>query len=143
MKQLFFIVFLGLMHYSCNRTNTVLPETLAGNWRMTLVKVNATGAITTKPSSITGEVEITFTPASTTNGSFIGRTPTNDIMKNDYSIGTNQSITIPVLSMTKVAETTWGHEFVDNIRSSKEYHFENCYTLKIITENKMLTFKKR
>ena len=144
MKQLpFLVVLLGLLHYSCNRTNIVVPETLAGNWRMTLIRVNATGSITTKPPTITGEVEITFTPESTTTGSFIGRTPTNDILKNDYSTGANQSISIPVLSMTKVAETSWGNEFVDNIRSSQEYSFENCYTLKIITANKTLTFKKR
>ncbi len=144
MKQLFFLVImLGLTHYSCNRSNTVVPETLAGNWRMIVVTVNATGSVTTKPPSITGEVEITFTPASTANGSFMGRTPTNDIMQNEYSIGDNQSISIPVLSMTKVAETSWGNEFVDNIRSSEEYSFENCYTLKIRTANKTLTFKKR
>ena len=144
MKQtLFLLILIGFTYYSCNRKDTVVPETLAGNWRMIIVKVNATGAVTTKPSSITGEVEIAFTPESTTNGSFIGRTPSNDIMKNDYSIGDNQSISIPVLSMTKVAETSWGNEFVDNIRSSQEYSFENCYTLRIRTANKTLIFKKR
>ena len=147
MKQLFFLVILfALVQISCTKTDcndSINEGSLAGKWRMFRVKDNATGFTTTKPSSITGEVEITITPASSTNGSFIGKTPSNDIWKNDYSIGVNQSISIPVLSMTKVAETSWGNEFVSNIRSSQEYSFENGYTiLKIRATNKTLTFKK-
>ena len=63
-------------------------------------------------------------------------------MQNDYSIGANQSLSIPNLNMTKVMETTWGAEFVNNIRNSQEYSFEPGGRLTIKTINKTLTFKK-
>ena len=87
-------------------------------------------------------IEITFTSTGTTNGIFIGNTPTNDIWQNDYSTGANQTITIPVLSMTKVMESSWGNEFVSNIRSSQNYSFEISNRLAIKTTNKTLVFQK-
>jgi len=110
---------------------------------MIIVKENISGSSTTKPSSILGDVDITFTSINPTNGTFIGNTPSNDIEPNDYSVGPNQSLTIPNLSMTKVGETPWGNEFVDNIRSSQQYTFENCIRLNIKTTNKTLTFQKQ
>jgi len=109
---------------------------------MIIVIENASGLATTKSSSIQGEVEIIFTYNSTTNGIFSGNTPTNEIMQNDYSTGANQSITIPVLSITKVMETSWGNEFVDNIRSSQNYSFDAGDKLAIKTTNKTLIFQK-
>ncbi len=145
MKQIFFLVaIIGLTLFSCKKTDSCdpIPTSLDGKWRMIIVKENTTGSTTTKPSSIQGDVDITFTSTSATNGTFIGNTPSNEIQQNDYSIGTNQSLTIPNLSMTKVGETSWGKEFVDNIRSSQEYNFENCGRLNIKTTNKTLTFQK-
>ena len=46
-------------------------------------------------------------------------------------------------SMTKVAETLWGNEFVNNIRTSQEYSFEIGGRLNIITTSKTLTFQKQ
>ena len=66
----------------------------------------------------------------------------NDIWKNDYSVGANQTITIPVLAMTKVGETSWGKLFVDNILSSQQYTFEPGEMLNIKTTNKTLTLHK-
>ena len=66
----------------------------------------------------------------------------NSIMQNDYSIGANQSLSIPNLNMTKVMETTWGAEFVDNIRDAQQYSFEAGGRLQIKTINKTLIFKK-
>lgn len=109
---------------------------------MILVKENTSGFMISKPSSIQGDVDITFTSTSATNGTFIGNTPTNIIHKNDYSIGTNQSLIIPDLGMTKVGETTWGKEFVDNIRSAREYSFEIDGKLNIKTTKNTLTFRK-
>jgi len=45
--------------------------------------------------------------------------------------------------MTKVAETSWGILFVNNIRSSQEYSFEVGGLLNIKTTNKTLTFHKQ
>jgi hypothetical protein len=144
MKQIFFlIVTIGLTLSSCKKTNSVdpSPASLEGKWRMIIVIENASGLATTKPSSIQGEVEIVFAYNSTTNGIFSGNTPTNEIMQNDYSTAANQSITIPVLSMTKVMETSWGNEFVDNIRSSQSYSFDAGDRLSIKTINKTLIFQ--
>ncbi|MDZ4794784.1 MAG: hypothetical protein SGI83_10945 [Bacteroidota bacterium] len=146
MKHLLFLVpILGLSLFSCTKFESCgpTPTTLDGKWKMITVKDNNSGSITTKPSSILGDVDITFTSTSTTNGTFVGNTPANVIDTNEYTIGPNQSLTIPNLSMTKVGETSWGNEFVDNIRSSQEYNFENCGRLNIKTTNKTLTFQKQ
>ena len=145
MKQILFsfIVFC-LVQVSCTKKNSdnSIPISLEGKWRMILVKDNASGLVTTKPVSIQGEVEITFTATSSTNGTFRGSTPTNEISQNDYTVGINQSISIPNLSMTKVIETTWGNQFVENIRSSQQFSFETGNKLTIKTTNKLLTFQK-
>lgn len=109
---------------------------------MTMVKDNISGLTTIKPSSVQGDVDITFTSNSLTNGIFSGNTPTNDIWQNDYSIGHNMTISIQNLSMTKVAETSWGNEFVDHIRNSHEYSFGIDGRLSIKTISKTLIFKK-
>ena len=143
-KILLLVVLFGLTQIGCKKPNAdSVPTSLNGKWRMIIVKDNATGLTTTKPSSIQGDVEITFTSISTTNGTFMGNTPTNEIAQNDYSIGPNQSLTIPNLGMTKMGETSWGNEFVNNIRSSKEYSFEVGGIVNIKTENKTLTFQKQ
>ncbi len=76
-------------------------------------------------------------------GTFTGNTPTNDIWKSEVSIESNQTIHIPYLSMTKVAETPWGILFVSSFCSSFEYSFEYGGLLNIKTTDKILTFRKR
>ena len=146
MKQaVFLITLIGVIFlFSCKKSCSIDNElsSLNGKWRMIIVKENVSGFTTTKASAIHGEVEITFISTSSTAGSFIGNTPTNEIWQNDYVIGSNKSITIPTLSMTKVMETSWGKEFVDNIRNSQEYNFERGGKLNIKTTNKTLTFRK-
>lgn len=145
MKQfIFLIAVFGLTLFSCKKSDSLAPISTAldGKWRMIIVKENVSGLTTTKPSTVQGDVDITFTSTSSTNGTFIGNTPTNDIWQNEYSIGANLSMTIPCLSMTKVMETSWGNEFVDNIRNSQEYSFEIGSILKIKTPDKTLTFRK-
>ena len=146
MKQLLFLVsLLGLTLFSCTKSEScgTTPTSLDGKWKMITVKDNNSGSTTTKPSSVQGDVVIIFTSINPTNGTFNGNTPSNEIQANDYFIGPNQSLTIPNLSMTKVGETTWGNEFVNNIRSSQDYNFENCGRLNIKTTNKTLTFEKQ
>lgn len=145
MKQLLFLVAaIGSTLFSCNKADSCdpIPASLDGKWRMITVKENSSGLTTTKPSSIQGDVDITFTAINAAHGIFRGNTPTNSIMQNDYSIGANQSLSIPNLNMTKVMETTWGAEFVDNIRDAIEYSFDTGGSLHIKTINKTLTFKK-
>ncbi len=145
MKQIFFPVLISCMALlSCIKTDSGDPALLSldGTWRMVIVRDNASGSASFKPSSIAGDVDITFASVNTTNGTFTGNTPTNNIWQNDYSTGANQSLTIPCLSMTKVAETAWGKEFVDNILSAQLYSFESGGLLNIRTTNKTLIFQK-
>lgn len=139
---------IGLMLFSCKKAvSDTVPASIAGTWKMIIVKENASNASITKPSSTQGDVIITFVPNSSTTGIFSGKTPTNDftvdgIWSNVYTLGPNQTISIPVLSMTKVGETLWGSQFVNNIRDAQKYSFETGGKLNIRTINKTLTFLK-
>lgn len=141
---LFLVAAIGSTLFSCEKADSCDPvaASLDGKWRMIIVKENSSGLTITKPGSIQGDVDITFTSISPTNGVFTGNTPTNSIRQNDYSIGANQSLSIPSLNMTKMMETSWGDEFVQHIRGSQEYSFEPDGRLNIKTINKTLTFKK-
>lgn len=146
MKQVIFsIAIVSLTLLSCNKpypTGSV-SATLEGNWRMMIVKNNTSGTIITKPADIQGNVDITFLAINSTSGSLNGHTPTNLIVESNYSTDTNRRLSIPVLVMTKVAETSWGSEFVNNIRSSQKYHFETDGKLVIETLEKTLTFQRQ
>ena len=146
MKRLLFFtaIIVCSMQIACRKSSLSCPITnsLNGKWRMVLVKDNASGLTTNKPSSIQNDVDITFTPTNATTGTFNGNTPTNEISQNDYSLGANQTISMLSLSMTKVAETSWGSLFVDNINASQNYTFENGGMLDITTIKKTLVFRK-
>lgn len=145
MKQVVIsIAIFTVTFFSCSRNNSTsgVQTVLDGKWRMIIVKDNVSGLIITKPSSIQGDVDITFASTGLTNGVFSGNTPTNEIAQNDYSLGNNMTISIPNLAMTKVAETSWGTEFVDHIRTSQQYAIELNGNLSIKTISKTLTFKK-
>jgi hypothetical protein len=144
MKIAFLLMsLLGLMFFSCNKSACdTVHESLEGTWKMILVKDNATNTASTKPSSIKGDVILTFVPSSPTTGSFTGKTPSNDIWPSEYELGPKQELSIPNLSMTKVGETPWGEEFVNNIREAQQYSLEEEEKLNIRTLNKMLTFRK-
>jgi hypothetical protein len=146
MKRLFFSVAIAsLVLFACKKPNSPGPGSgsLDGKWRMVLVKDNSTGLTTAKPVSVQGDVDITFTSISPANGSLAGNTPTNSIAQNNYSTGANQSLNIPALNMTKVTETSWGEEFVDNICKSQAYSFETDGKLSIKTLAKTLTFMRQ
>jgi len=145
MKQtLFSIAMLTSLLLSCSKRDSVVSPltSIEGKWRMTIVKDNVSGFTTINPSTFQGDVDITFTSTGLTSGIFSGNTPTNNIWQSDYSKGNNMTISIQNLNMTKVAETSWGSEFVDHIRSSREYSFESDGKLSIKTINKTLTYKK-
>ncbi len=145
MKQVSFsVAILSLVLFSCTKyIDKPVPTALEGNWRMIAVKDNSSGSITTKPSLIQGNVDITFAATNDVSGKIYGHTPTNEIWPSDYFTGTNQLLRIPELGMTKIAETSWGAEFVNNIRSPAQYSFESNGELIIKATEKTLTFQKR
>ena len=96
----------------------------------------------TKPASLYGDVVITFVSSDISKGIFNGNTPTNELGPDVYSLGYNHAIFIPSLNMTKVAETSWGLEFVVNIRDAQQYMLNSGDLLNITTSNKTLTFQK-
>lgn len=145
MKQISSLAFICFLLFSCNKSVDAgsVPESLNGVWRMIKVKENSSGITSTKPSSLQGEVEISITTKTSSTGIFTGVTPSNQITENNFFVDTKQSISIPVLGMTKVSETPWGDEFVANIREAKQYYFDTRGILNIITRFKTLSFQKQ
>jgi hypothetical protein len=144
MKHYFlFIGILILTLVSCKKSDSInsIEPNLAGSWRMVLVNDISNGSTMSKPSFIYGEVDITFTFVSATTGTMKGVTPTN-ILNADYSISDRRTISIPAVSATKVKETSWGRQFLDNVTTSQNYFFDNYRRLNINTSNKILTFQR-
>src|SRR3954452_3371656 len=143
------IAFTGLLLFSCQRTISypvpaspeTVPTSLNGTWKMIQVKDIGGDILVTKPSSITGDVIITFVSTSATAGTYTGNTPTNQIGASKYFLSTENTISIPELNMTKLWETEWGKLFADNIRDAKSYWFETGQKLNINTTTKTLTFQ--
>lgn len=145
MRKLFLLfMVIGLTQVSCQKTDLVdqIRTSLDGQWRMIQVTDNTSGFRITKPSSVQGDVDISFTSTNATDGTFHGNTPTNIMDKNNYSIRRNHSLIILNLGMTKAGETSWGSEFVDNIRSAQEYSYNRDGKLNIKTAKNILTFLK-
>lgn len=144
MKHLFFLVaIIGITHLSCSRNNSTDPVSLplAGKWRMILVTERSSGVRITKPASIQKDVDLVFSSTSSTDGTLSGNTPSN-VVEGNYVTGANRTFTMVYLSMTKVGETSWGSEFIENIHHSQEYSLESGDRLNIKTTGKILTFKK-
>jgi len=119
-----------------------IDVSLDGKWRMIIIKDINSHLLIEKPATIRGEVDITFTASSLSEGFLFGNTPTNEIGESLYKIGENQSITISSLAMTKVMETSWGLQFIDNILRVKNYFFDNAGNLNLKTETRILVFTK-
>jgi hypothetical protein len=139
--------FICLTLFACKKDNsssaTPAVADLAGKWRMISVKDNATNIITTKPSTISGNVNITFTFSSSVAGLMSGVTPTNSLNA-AYSTGSNGALLIPAVSATKVIETTWGQMFLENITHSRDFTFDTQGRLLInAATNKTLTFARQ
>jgi hypothetical protein len=145
MKQLLFLAaIITPMIFSCTKDSSCeqVTASLSGKWKMIVVTDISSGSATTKPASIQGDVFITFNATSDAGGIFYGNTPTNEIAVNNYATGANYSLSIQALSMTKVGETSWGNEFVDNIRSAIGYNISGNNKLIINTPGKTLTFER-
>jgi hypothetical protein len=144
MRYIFLLTFICLTQIACKKNNPVIstPTGLAGNWRMISVRDNSTNIITEKPSTITGNVDITFTFSSAAGGLMSGVTPTNSVNA-FYTTGSNGALSIPGVSATKVIETTWGQMFLDNITYSQNFTLEADGRLHInASTNKTLTFTR-
>ncbi len=143
-RFLFFLIpVICLAFFSCKKDSSdVVCASLDGSWKMVLVKNDNTGTTMTKPASLFGDVVITFVSSDISRGIFNGNTPTNDLGPNVFSLGANNAINIPALGMTKVAETSWGSEFVTNIRDARRYSLDPGRLLIIVTDKRILTFQK-
>jgi hypothetical protein len=141
MKTFFFLLLL-LPVLSCDKTGCI-NNSLDGKWKMIKVKDNTNASIIAKPAGIAGDVMITFITNSSSTGKLSGVTPTNEIYETGFSYSSSGAISIPNLPMTKVAETSWGKEFVDNIRSAEKYSFDMDHHLVINTTAKTLVFQKQ
>jgi hypothetical protein len=140
MKHLF-LLLLVLPLVSCEKFDCG-KKSLDGKWIMVAVKENSTGMVTQKPAGINGDVVISLVTKTNTTGILFGNTPTNEIFESAFTYNNDGAISIPNLAMTKVMETSWGSEFVNNIRSSSGYSI-NSHQLILNTEAKTLTFKKQ
>jgi hypothetical protein len=114
---------------------------LNGQWKMVQVKEKATGVITTKPSSLNGDVSVTFAAQTDSSGSITGHTPTN-ILSGGYTIYPGKGIHIPAVLASKVMETPWGSLFIDHVTTAQTYHVE-CNELRLNTANVTLFFQKQ
>jgi hypothetical protein len=144
MKSSFLLIaMIGALFFSCEKNAAdKAPISFEGTWKMIQVKEIASNSMIIKPSDIQGDVILKFIPVGTSAGSFTGNTPTNILATNNYTLGSNQAISIPALGMTKAWETSWGSEFVNNIRDAQYYSLE-CGRLNIKTTNKVLIFQKQ
>lgn len=137
------VSLLALVLFSCTDKDSAALRTtngtLEGNWRMSAVKDNNTGFVHGKPGAITGDVDVTFVTVSTANGFINGKTPTNTLNA-DYTLGDVDNIYIPAVAATKVAETSWGLDFLYNITKADTYSFEEDGKLRIHTEKVTLYF---
>ena len=142
-SSLLLMMFVSITFFSCRKDEAnIFCKSLDGTWKMIEVTDHSTNSGTTKPAALFGDVIITFVSTGNSGGVFNGITPTNDLGPNTYSISTSNTLFIPTLGMTKVAETSWGMLFVGNIRDAQQYKFASGNLLDIITINKTLRFQK-
>jgi hypothetical protein len=151
-RSILLVILPTVILFSCKKDVTDVsdnvPASIAGTWKMIVVKDNSTNATENKPASSEGDVLITFVPNSDTTGTLSGNTSRNiitgfGVFSNGYTLGRNGSLAIPCLSMTKVGETSWGKQFVDNIIEAQQYSFGPGAKLNIKTTKKILTFQKQ
>ena len=145
MRSYFFFVISLLLLFACTKSKSSgpTPNSIEGKWVLKAVTDIATNTKTVKPTSLNGDVELVFISMSSDSGTFTGRTPINEIWENKYFISPNWQVQIPALSMTKVAESSWGNLFVNNICSSQTYRFLPDNLMEISTIQKRLLFEKR
>jgi hypothetical protein len=137
------LLLVAMAFVSCSKDcNEGVPTSLEGSWKMLAVKDRSTGTITNKPTSLSGDVVLSFEGVGSAGGTLRGTTPSNSFGPDPFSLGAGATLSIPHLSMTKVAETVWGAYFVDHIREAEKYSFEEGDGLSITTTNKILFFRK-
>ena len=136
------VSLLALVLFSCTDKDTAIPinnDTLEGNWRMVAVKNNSTGLIHTKPGAITGDVDLSIVAVNNERGFINGKTPTNTI-NGGYTVSNENLINFGPMMATKVAETSWGLDFLYSVESTDTYAFDLDGRLMLHTEKKTLFF---
>ena len=105
MRHLLLLSSLSLLLFACKKDNTnnavLFASDLAGKWRLISVKDNLTDVTTTKPSAISGNVDITIVFSTSVAGVMNGVTPINTLSC-DFQVGPNRTLSIPSLSMTEI-----------------------------------------
>jgi len=147
MQRILLLAIICLALFGCKKENSndgsPASTGLAGKWRMVSVKDNSTNAVTAKPLSISGDVDISFTYSSSNAGIMEGVTPTNSI-NGSFTTGNNSTLSIPVVGGTKIAETSWGQLFLTNIIYSTSFVVDNSGLLHIsASTNKTISFTRR
>lgn len=145
MKKLFLLLTMAAITFSsCEKNESVAPPiaSIVGKWQMVMVKDIASGTTVLKTAATDGNVELLIVAKNANEGTFTGNTSVNTISENALRIGEDQFITIPALSMTKVAEPNWGNLFVKHILGAEKYSVEIEGKLIISTPNKILYFQK-
>jgi hypothetical protein len=141
MRKLLFILFTITFLLACKKAElTTIAPVLNGSWRMEEVHDNLTNTTTTKPVTLIGNVDITFAFNDYYTGNITGATPTNSL-SGSYAVSQNRSINVTAVTITKVAETSWGQLFLDNINNAESFVFNSNGRLRInSTTNKVLIF---
>jgi hypothetical protein len=137
---LFYLVLSGVLLASCKKDSDSSPRALVGDWRMVLVTDRTSGVSETKPTTITKDVTISFELSGITEGSFSGRTPSNQF-SGDFSTTMDRDLSIDRILITDVNETSWGNLFRNNL-DTRNYSFDSQGQLVITCVSKILTFQK-
>lgn len=127
---------------ACRKNNQPANNALSGNWRMVSVKEISSGQINLKPIGTNGDVDISLTFYSATQGNLLGNTPSN-ALNGTFTISANNAINLSAVSATKVAETVWGNYFYSNTLTIERYGFTAAGLLELYTNNYILQFENR
>src|SRR5688500_10696392 len=134
------VIGVCMMLLSCDKAaDDFAPAELEGSWKMIEVTDLASNVVERKPASIRGDVILRFMPSNRLGGRISGNTPTNVFGPDEYLLSSENSLTIQGITMTKVAESSWGNLFIENIRNTSEVRIEYGNLL-IQTPAKLLRF---
>jgi hypothetical protein len=138
------VSLLALVLFSCTDKDAAIPitnDTLEGSWRMIAVKDHNTGLIHFKPGAITGDVDISIVAVNNERGFINGKTPTNTL-NGGYTVSNKNLINFGPMMASKVAETSWGLDFLYSVESADTYAFDLDGKLMLHTEKKTLFFER-
>lgn len=144
MKQLLSLLLIGFLFTGCKKDDNWngSDSGLAGKWRLLSVTDKTTNITTTKPATVAGEIEISFSFSSPASGQMSGYTTSNAV-GGAYKVTRKKGLTIFDVFATYAVDTEWGYLFINSIDDSRTYSFDAEGRLHINTSsNKELVFMK-